>query len=122
MAKLKEPIELGNDEDYKTAGLASAPAPSEGVSLYLPDIGDLGKLPACGEITFRYKRNSLTLGEEDLSAQLTLCAIVAVKEIASDDEDEAPKEDAVDKLFAEAQKSESRGDDDEVETGDGQAL
>lgn len=118
MPKLKEPIELGND--YSKNGAAVPSDSSEGISLFLPDVSDLGKLPECGEITFRYERKSLNLSDDNLSAQLLLCAIVAIK--AAPDAVEEKMPDTMDALFEEAQKSEARGDDDEVETGKGQSV
>lgn len=127
MPRLKEPIELGTNYDgYKGNGLSAAvPDSNPGLSLTLPDISALGNLPVSGEITFHYCRRNLNLstdveGESDLSAQITLCKILAIK--ADPDAVEEKGADPVDKLFAEAQASEARGDDKEVETGEGQPV
>lgn len=118
MPKFKQPIELGGDNS-KVSG-ACAPEASEGISLYLPDISDLGKLPEAGEITFRYCRKSVTLNDDTLSAQLILESITALK---ADPDVVEEKADTMDALFAEATKAEAdRGDDNEVELGTGQPL
>lgn len=117
MPKLKDPVELSAKSNYAGA----VPSDSdEGISLFLPDVSELGKLPESGEITFKYCRKSLNLSEDNLSAQLVLCSITAVKAAPDAVEEKLP--DTMDALFEEAQKAEARGDDDEVETGEGESI
>ena len=89
--------------------------PPKGIYLSLPDVSELDSLPACGEITFRYVRERLSLHSKEetrLSADLCLCEITKVE---AGPECEEKKDDVVDKLFAEAKK-----EDDEDSDGSGE--
>lgn len=109
--KLKEPIELC--EEGPCSPMPQASDKATGIYVRLPDIAELGGLPLSGEITFCFERKSVSLdGADDLSAQLMLTKITAVKADVSEDED-APKDDVVDKLFDEANAAETKEGDEE---------
>lgn len=111
--RLKEPIELENDYNSPLGGMKDAP---EGILVRLPDVSELDDLPASGEITFHFCRRRVSLddkegGESVLSADLTLCKILAVKPDPKSDlkeeDDEESSNGMLDKLFSEAQDSEA---------------
>lgn len=102
---LDEPFALSSNFPNDLA----SPAPL-GVAVILPDVTELGGLPAEGEITFRFKRGELRLRGGKLSAELILSAILKVEGEKEEGEDEK-SDDIVDKLFAEADKTEDEGQD-----------
>lgn len=98
--KLKEPVSLSpsavnsiSPVDYK-----------EGVQVFLPDVSELECLPASGEITFKFCREEVSVRGGKMPARLSLLSIISVE--CDEDAEEAPLENAVDKLFAEASKEE----------------
>lgn len=79
------------------------PPDRRGIVITLPDVSSLGEFPEAGEICFRFKRHDLRLDRSNkLSATIELTELCDVEE---KEEKESPKEDAVDKLFAEATQS-----------------
>jgi hypothetical protein len=82
--------------------IATTPDP-RGIIITIPDVSSLDDFPESGEICFRFKRHDLRLNRANkLSATIELTELCDVKE--ADEKEESPKEDAVDKLFAEASK------------------
>lgn len=108
--RLKEPIEL--DSDQKSLGGMMSSDGTSGILVRLPDVSELDNLPASGEITFHFCRRRVSLddrqdGDSVLSADVTLCKILAIKPDPKGDLEEGDETDStdglIDKLFAESQ-------------------
>lgn len=98
---MKAPISLAQDFDT----MPSAPEPSKGIHVTLPDVAELKGMPLSGLITFRFERKEVSLREEDdVSVTLCLCEVTKVK--GDPKKDDKKVEEVVDELFNEAIKAE----------------